>query len=121
MIWLYCFKQNARQLITHAMYVKTSYHTNSVSYVQGATLILFVDSEAVECALVKGFTKCSDTPLLVGKFWELAQELNAAIYIDRVPTDANCSDGPSRDKVYIGKQLGWLEVQARWPSAWGSV
>ena len=68
-----------------------------------------------------------DTSLLVGIFLHLAQDLNAAIYIDRMPTDANCSDGPSRDKVFIGERLGWLAVQARWPvdiytngRAWGS-
>ena len=97
-------------------------------YLQDTSVLLLVDAEAVEGALVKGYSSGSDVSLLVGKFWELAQELGAAIYIDRVPTDANCSDGPARDKVYIGKRLGWLEVQARWPRevhengrAWGSV
>ena len=85
-------------------------------YLQNTNVLLFVDAEAVEGALVKGYSSRSDVSLLVGKFWELAQELGAAIYIDRVPTDANCSDGPSRDKVDIGRRLGWLEVEARWPS-----
>ena len=97
-------------------------------YMQDATvLLLLVDAEAVEGALVKGYSSRWDTCLLVGTFCELAQALNAAIYIDRVPTDANCSDGPSRDKVFICERLGWLEVQARWPvdiytngRAWGS-
>ena len=74
-------------------------------YMQDATVLLLVDAEAVEGALVKGYSARSDVSLLVGKFWVIVQVLNAAIYIDRVPTDANCSDGPSRDKVYIGKQL----------------
>ena len=96
-------------------------------YMQDATVLLLVDAEAVEGALVKGYSSRWDASLLVGQFWELAQVLNAAIYIDRVPTDANCSDGPSRDKVFIGERLGWLEVQAQWPvdiytngRAWGS-
>jgi hypothetical protein len=95
-------------------------------YLHNTNVLLLVDAEAVEGALVKGYSSRSDVSLLVGKFWELAQELGAAIYVDRVPTDANCSDGPSRDKVYIGRRLGWLEVEARWPSevhengrAWG--
>ena len=58
-------------------------------YMQDATVLLLVDAEAVEGALVKGYSARSDVSLLVGKFWELAQVLNAAIYIDRVPTDAN--------------------------------
>ena len=97
-------------------------------YMQDATVLLLVDAEAVEGVLVKGYSARSDVSLLVGQFWQHAQALNAAIYIDRVPTDANCSDGPSRDKVYICKQLGWLVLQARWASdvhkggrAWGSV
>ena len=111
------------ELVATVLVLETFRH-----YMQDATVLLLVDAEAVEGALVKGYSARSDVSLLVGKFWELAQVLNAAIYIDRIPTDANCSDGPSRDKVYIGKQLGWLEVQARWPSeihkggrAWGSV
>ena len=97
-------------------------------YMQDSTVLLLVDAEAVEGALVKGYSSRSDTSLLVGQFWELAQVLNASIYIDRVPADANCSDGPFRDKVYIGERLGWVEVQARWPGdiykngrAWGSA
>ena len=78
-----------------------------------SALVLLVDSEAVEGALVKGYSARSDVSLLVGQFWQLAQSLNASVYIDRVPTDANCSDGPSRNKVHIGSRLGWVEVQAR--------
>ena len=111
------------ELVATVLVLETFRH-----YMQDTTVLLLVDAEAVEGAFVKGYSSRSDTSLLVGKFWELAQVLNAAIYIDRVPTDANCSDGPSRDKVYIGERLGWLEVQARWPGdiykngrAWGSA
>jgi microcystin degradation protein MlrC len=111
------------ELVATVLVLETFRH-----YLQDATVLLFVDAEAVEGALVKGYSARSDVSLLVGKFWQLAQELNVYIYVDRVPTDANCSDGPSRDKVHIGKQLGWLEVQARWPAevhksgrAWGPV
>ena len=111
------------ELVATDLALKTFRH-----YKQDATVLMLVDAQAVEGVLVKGYSARSDVSLLVGQFWQLAQALNAAIYIDRVPTDANCSDGPSRDKVYIGKHLGWLEVQARWPSevhkggrAWGSV
>ena len=33
---------------------------------------------------------------LVGRFWHLAKELDMFAYIDRVPTDGNVSDQPSR-------------------------
>ena len=111
------------ELVASVLALETFRH-----YMQDATVLLLVDSEAVEGALVKGYSARSDVSLPVGQFWQLAQALNASIYIDRVPTDANCSDGPSRNKVHIGSRLGWIEVQARWPSdvhkvgrAWGSV
>lgn len=77
--------------------------------------MIFVDSEAVEGALVKGYSARSDLCELVGVFWQMALELRLNVYIDRVPTDANCSDCPSRNKLAIGEALGWKTVLARWP------
>ena len=45
---------------------------------------------------------------LCGVFWLLAQELDALIYFDRVPTDSNPSDGLSRDDFSVAKSCGWL-------------
>ena len=84
-------------------------------YLRGMTVLLLVDAEAVEGALVKGYSARSDLCELVGVFWDLVLELKALVYIDRVPTDANCSDAPSRDKLAIGAALGWKTVLARWP------
>ena len=95
-------------------------------YLKDKSVILLVDAEAVEGALVKGYSAREDICELIGKFWDLALELNCSIYIDRVPTDANCADGPSRNKLQIGESLGWKTVLARWPTsvwpngrAWG--
>ena len=68
-------------------------------YLHGRTVLLLVDSEAVEGALVKGYSARSDLCELVGVFWDLVLELTCLVYIVRVPTDANCSDGSSRDKL----------------------
>jgi hypothetical protein len=95
-------------------------------YIKDKSVILLVDAEAVEGALVKGYSALEDICELIGKFWDLALELNCSVYIDRVPTDANCADGPSRNKLQIGESLGWKTVLARWPTsvwpngrAWG--
>jgi hypothetical protein len=69
----------------------------------------------VEGALVKGYSSRSDICELVGVFWDLVLELQSLVYIDRVPTDANCSDGASRDKLWIGEKLGWKTVPAQSP------
>jgi hypothetical protein len=91
------------------------------AYLRGKTVLLLVDAEAVEGALVKGYSSRSDLCELVGVFWDIVVELRALIYIDRIPTDANCSDPPSRDKFLIGEELGWKTVPAHWPKqVWGS-
>ena len=91
-----------------------AFHTFG-DYLRGRTVLLLVDSEAVEGALVKGYSARSDLCELVGVFWDLVLDLKCLVYIDRVPTDANCSDGSSRDKLWIGERLGWKTVPAQWP------
>ena len=72
--------------------------------------MFFVDSEPVEGALVKGYSAKDDICELTGVFWRLASDLNIDAYIDRVSTDANIADGPSRDdpKFWaMARKLGW--------------
>ena len=76
-----------------------------------------MDAEAVEGALVKGYSARTDVCELIAKFGDLALELDCSIYIDRVSTDANCADNPSRNKLPIGESLGWKTILARWPWA----
>ena len=75
---------------------------------RGKNVLLFVDSEAVEGALVKGYSSREDISELVGTFWEMAASLECTIYIDRVSTDGNPADGPSRPgKDVPDPELGW--------------
>ena len=96
------------------------------AYLRGKTLILLVDAEAVEGAFVKGYSARTEVCELIGTFWDLALALDCSIFIDLVSTDANCADGPSRNKLPVGESLGWKTILARWPrsvwpkgSAWG--
>ena len=50
-------------------------------YLRGKSVILLVDAEAVEGALVKGYSARTDVCELIGKFWDLALELDCSIYI----------------------------------------
>ena len=83
----------------------------------GADLILLIDSEAVEAALVKGYSSKEDLCLLISEFWDLVFDLRARVFIDRVATDANPSDMPSRGDVSTGEAIGWSTVKAVWPRA----
>lgn len=81
----------------------------------GADIFLFIDSESVEAALIKGYSSRSDMCEIITLFWDLALELKARIFIDRVSTDANPADWPSRNKLWIGEAAGWSTVKALWP------
>ena len=80
-----------------------------------ADLLIFIDSEVVEAALVKGYSSKEDLCLLVACFWDLVLKLQARVFIDRVATDANPADWPSRDNLTIGEKVGWKSVAPCWP------
>eukprot|EP00434_Breviolum_minutum_P034149 symbB.v1.2.030215.t1/scaffold3380.1/size79486/1 len=84
---------------------------------RGADIILLIDSEAVEAALIKGYSSKEDLCSLVSVFWDLVFELRARVFIDRVATDANPSGMPSRGDVRTGEAVGWRTVKAVWPRA----
>ena len=83
--------------------------------VRFADVILLIDSESVEAALVKGYSCREDMCKIISVFWELAFRLRVRIFIDRVSTDANPADWPSRDKLFIGEAVGWSTVEPKWP------
>ena len=78
-------------------------------------VLLLIDSEAVEGALIKGYSGAEDVCELVGLFWDLAASLKCQIYIDRVPTDANPADYPSRNDLIKGREVGWETSKISWP------
>ena len=84
-------------------------------WIQGSWSLLFVDSEPVQGALVKGYSAKEDLCELVGVFWKLALDLQVNLYIDRVPTDSNPSDPPSRNCMEIGRSLGWITIDPVFP------
>ena len=83
---------------------------------QGSWSLLLVDSEPVQGALVKGYSAREDVCELVGVFWKLALDCLVNLYVDRVPTDANPADPPSRNNMHIGDSLGWKTIDPVFPS-----
>ena len=83
---------------------------------RGADILLLIDSEAVEGSLIKGYSSREDLCELISVFWDLAFQLRVRVFIDRISTDANPADWPSRDKMFIGESIGWETVNVLWPS-----
>ena len=84
-------------------------------WISSSWSLLFVDSEPVQGALVKGYSAREDLCELVGVFWKLALDVHINLYIDRVPTDSNPADPPSRGRLDIGRSLGWDTISAVFP------
>lgn len=80
-----------------------------------ADIFIFIDSEVVESALIKGYSSREDLCLLVAVFWDLVLRLQARVFIDRVAPDANPADWPSRDNLALGESSGWITVKPCWP------
>ena len=79
--------------------------------IRGKLVLLFIDSEPVEAALIKGYSAKEDVCELVGLFWELVLELRCSVYIDRVPTDSNPADNPLQSSATDRRSLCPLEKQ----------
>ena len=85
------------------------------SQLEGSSTLLFVDSEPVQGALVKGYSAREDMCELVSVFWRCALVLKINLYIDRISTDANPADHPSRNRMEVGESLGWIEIEPKFP------
>ena len=85
--------------------------------VRGRDVVMLIDSEGVEAALIKGYSSHEDLVEIIEVFWDLAFELRANVFIDRVSTDGNPADWPSRNNLVRGTEAGWQTAQCCWPPA----
>ena len=63
---------------------------------EGKRITLFIESEAAEAALIKGYSARSDISDLAGYMWDLVAKRDIGLHVARVPTDGNPSDGQPR-------------------------
>ena len=76
----------------------------------GKRVIMMIDSEAALDALIKGYSRVEDIALIVTAFWEIVASYQVNVYLDRVPTDSNISDGMSRSRLDELDTLAWTRV-----------
>ena len=89
-------------------------------FLMGRTVLLFNDSTTAENILIKGYSNAAaDANAVVHEFWRGTCELQSCLYIDRVPTDGNPSDGCSRGKACEDAMLyGWELCRAKLHETW---
>jgi len=56
-------------------------------------IIMFIDNGGAASNLVKGYSNKLDSAAIVGHFWLEASKSHAFIYVDRVESKSNLSDG----------------------------
>ena len=56
-------------------------------------------SETALSSLINGWGRKTDTTRLVGHYWRLACRCNAFVYLERVESKSNISDGPTKDRL----------------------
>ena len=76
----------------------------------GKRVTMLIDSEAALDALIKGYSRTEDVALIVTAFWELVARHQINLYMDKVPTDSNISDGMSRSRKSDFVNLSWRRV-----------
>ena len=69
-------------------------------------ILLWIDNDRAAANLVEGYSPKTDSSSIVGSFWLMAAQLKASIYIDRVESESNLSDGPSRFEFDLIQSLG---------------
>ena len=72
---------------------------------------IWEDNHGGECALTKACARESDHNLLVHAVWLMAARCGMALWVQRVASDDNIADEPSR-----GKNSALAEINAQWVS-----
>ena len=80
-------------------------------------IVWLIDSESVLGGLIKGNSDREDLGPLVNLFWKAVRDASISVYLDRIPTDGNLSDKPSRSVWSIAAQAGWAVIPAVVPDS----
>ena len=65
---------------------------------RGAAVLIFVDNDAAAQVLTKGGSNHPLINQLVGSFWSMVSQDSMSVWIERVCSESNPADAPSRDR-----------------------
>lgn len=83
----------------------------------GKRVLTLVDSECALDAYIKGLSKFCDIIELLSVLWQNIAEKRMIVYGDKVSTDANLSDGVSRNNFDDAKKCNWSTIKVEVPTA----
>ena len=82
--------------------------------VRNRRVLHFVDNESAKFALVKGSSPQEDSAKILDAFWEQEARLGTYSWFDRVRSESNPGDAPSRLDFEPMEAMGVRVVSARW-------
>lgn len=85
------------------------------SMLSGSRCLHFVDNDSASACLVVGYSPKSDSCGTVPVYWLQASETKTDLYIDRVESKSNMSDGPSRFDYSLMSRLQAPQVEPMVP------
>jgi hypothetical protein len=112
-----CWNQRATQIsMVETLAPVVAFRAWKKDLNRGRTIVL-IDNSGSEGALVKGYSSRDDVCELVSHFWMEVASAEGLVYIDRVPTDSNPADMPSRpDKCSGLERFDWVRAHVvEWP------
>ena len=75
---------------------------------------LFVDNDSASSAILRGFSSCGDICGLSFTAWLQAADLRIGMWVDRVASDANIADLPTRPE----KEPLWARIRRELSIRW---
>ena len=80
------------------------------SRLRGKKAILFTDNSACQSALIRGYTAQEDAAEVVNLTWITLSQLRCSCWFDRVDSESNIADGPSRNNFKFMDNLNAKKV-----------
>ena len=72
-----------------------------------ANVTLFCDNVAQQGALTKGFSRDLDNAIFARLFWDMVAEHGINIWFERVSSEENLSDIPTREDDWAAHPAAW--------------
>ncbi len=82
---------------------------------RGRAVLHYVDNDAAKWGLVRGWSPSPASAWLVDRVWAEDARLGTRSWFDRVASESNGADGPSRGDWPHAWQLGGRPVRRVWP------
>ena len=81
---------------------------------RGRRVVVWSDNTCAESSVAKGRARSFDHNALVHVLWSRAAALGMEVWVERVPTECNIADDPSRERYDLLHELGavWASLLA---------